>query len=305
MSPAELLDRIDQLGVWKSDDQRAPHKPLLILWSLGRLVNERDREIRYASLDEPLADLLERFGPPRATVHPEYPFWWLQTDRIWHVHEADELTAGKGANPSKGELISRDARGGFTAGVLEVLEESPDLVDEIAHRLLAAHFPESLHADILEAVELASARSAATRRKRDPRFRQFVIEAYEHRCAICGFDARLRDRLLAVEAAHIKWVQAGGPDEVANGLALCSLHHKALDMGAIGLADDLTLVASTSLHGQHGVEEWFLSFQGKPIRRPQPAFADPDPAFLGWHRREVFRGRVRDASDYPAAERSP
>src|SRR5436309_3995253 len=31
-----ILDRFDDLSVWKQGDQRAPHKPLLVLYALGR-----------------------------------------------------------------------------------------------------------------------------------------------------------------------------------------------------------------------------------------------------------------------------
>ena len=44
--------------------------------------------------------------------------------------------------------------------------------------------------------------------------------AYGDRCAVCG-----------VEAAHVMWLQAGGPDDVRNGLVLCALHHAAFDRG--------------------------------------------------------------------------
>ena len=42
-------------------------------------------------------------------------------------------------------------------------------------------------------------------------------------------------RLLGLEAAHIRWHSHDGRDVVPNGLALCSVHHKALDLGAMGL----------------------------------------------------------------------
>ena len=45
---------------------------------------------------------------------------------------------------------------------------------------------------------------------------------------------------LGLEAAHIKWFQARGPDVVQNGLALCSLHHKIFDLGAnTGLVSEI------------------------------------------------------------------
>src|SRR5262249_61325836 len=97
---------------------------------------------------------------------------------------------------------------------------------KIAARLLETHFPESIHADILSAVGLILGVDKAAAKKRDPQFRQRVLTAYEYRCAVCGFDVRLGSVSIALDAAHIRWFQAGGPDGESNGLALCELHHK-------------------------------------------------------------------------------
>ncbi len=84
----------------------------------------------------------------------------------------------------------------------------------------------SIHADILAAVGLSFEASKVATKKRDPQFRQRVLTAYEYRCAVCGFDVRLGSVSIALDAAHIHWHQAGGPDLESNGLALCILHHK-------------------------------------------------------------------------------
>jgi putative restriction endonuclease len=36
MTRDSVLHLFDKLNVWKRDDQRAPHKPLLVLYALGR-----------------------------------------------------------------------------------------------------------------------------------------------------------------------------------------------------------------------------------------------------------------------------
>jgi putative restriction endonuclease len=69
--------------------------------------------------------------------------------------------------------------------------------------------------------------------KLDPQFRLRVLTAYEYRCAVCGFDVRLGSVSIALDAAHIRWHQAGGPELERNGLALCVLHHKTFDLGAL------------------------------------------------------------------------
>jgi predicted restriction endonuclease len=38
----KLLTRVRKVSVWKKGDQRAPHKPLLILYALGKLLEGQD-----------------------------------------------------------------------------------------------------------------------------------------------------------------------------------------------------------------------------------------------------------------------
>lgn len=242
---AELIGRFTELKVWRRGSERAPHKPLLLLLSLSRVAGGQTRLTSFSELEEPLTRLLTDYGPPRKSAHPEYPFWRLQQDGLWEV-VSEELMAPRVSNndPPRSELRAKRAAGGFTQDVYDQLHKSPDLVAEVAQRLLDANFPSSLHEDILEEVGLSV---AAIVKPRDPRFRAEVIRAYEHCCAICKFDLKVGGADFGLEAAHIKWHQAGGPDEVTNGIALCVVHHKALDRGVIGLKDDLTVVVSAEL----------------------------------------------------------
>jgi putative restriction endonuclease len=79
-----------------------------------------------------------------------------------------------------------------------------------------------------------------------------------------------------------------GPASLKTG-SPCARYHKGLDRGAIGLAEDLTILISGNVHGQTGVAEWLLEFKGKKLRQPHSASLVPSKEFLGWHRKEVFR----------------
>jgi putative restriction endonuclease len=193
----------------------------------------------------------------------------------------------------KSDLLAHDATGGFTDQVKAVLRARPALVWEIVGRLLESHFPESLHPDILAAVGLEPAGAMATDRRRDPQFRSRVLTAYEYRCAVCGFDVRLGSVSIALDAAHIRWHQAGGPDRENNGLALCVLHHKIFDLGAFTLDAGGVLLVSDQAHGTAGFQESLLAHHGRKARPPQRPEWRPEPDFLGWHRREVFKGESR------------
>ena len=55
----------------------------------------------------------------------------------------------------------------------------------------------------------ARLRSRFRGRRRDPSFRQRVLVAYEYQCAVCGLDLRICGITIALEAAHVRWHQAG------------------------------------------------------------------------------------------------
>jgi putative restriction endonuclease len=289
----QTLERFRHLNVWKRGDVRAPHKPLLVLYALGRLQARSDRLIPYGEIDEPLTRLLDEFGPPRRSAHPELPFYHLQTDGVWEIEDRVPLRIRVGSkNPLKSELKKFRIAGGFTEDVYVELKRRPELVRELAREILAAHFPESLHESICAAAGVAI--DGTDRSRRDPVFRSEVINAWGHRCVFCGYAVQIDGADLGLEAAHIRWCQAGGPDSVNNGLACCSVHHHAFDRGAITISDERRIVISDRLYGHGKLDELFLALNGTALAAPNRKDALPKPEFLAWHRAQVFRGQARD-----------
>jgi putative restriction endonuclease len=290
----DIIKRFDELGVWKQGDQRAPHKPLLVLYALGRW-QRGQAEVAFQEAEPKLKDLLREFGPPRRSDHPEQPFWRLQRDGVWVVHAPSGMPLKTGDTiPRVGALRSPEVWAGFTPDVQAALTADPSRVAAIASRLLEEHFPESLHQDILDAVGL-TLETWTKARRRDPAFRERILKAYEYRCAVCGFDIRLGTVPIALDAAHIRWHQAGGPDVERNGLALCVLHHKVFDLGAFTVREGVVLVSDRA-YGTAGFEEWLLAYHGQPVRDPQRPEWRPELGHLAWHGREVFKGEPRHRS---------
>jgi putative restriction endonuclease len=58
MREAELRKKVESIKVWQRHDERAPHKPLLLLYALARLSRDRSSAIPYAELDPKLEQLL-------------------------------------------------------------------------------------------------------------------------------------------------------------------------------------------------------------------------------------------------------
>ena len=130
-------------------------------------------------------------------------------------------------------------------------------------------------------------------RKRDPRFREEVLRAYENRCAFSGFRAALGGTFLGCEAAHVQWHSHDGPDSVANGVALEPTLHKLFDVGAWSLTDDRRILVSAEFTGTETTVARVREHHGTPLRDPLPGLAPLEPEFIQWHREPDLGGVFR------------
>ncbi len=80
----EWLEPTAQLRQWTRSGTRAPHKPLPLLYALGRFRQDAAGELRYSAVEEDLQRLLTEYGPPNRTT-PAYPFHHLVSDGVWEV----------------------------------------------------------------------------------------------------------------------------------------------------------------------------------------------------------------------------
>lgn len=289
----EIVSKFDQLKTWSRGDQRAPHKPLLVLYALGRWQNG-EKQVSFREVEKDLTPLLQEFGPPRRSDHPEQPFWRLQNDDVWTVDAPVDMPRKAGQDiPTITALRKNDVKAGFSDEVEAALVADQKLVSVIGSRLLDQHFPVSLHPDILSAVGLTIGELEIVGKKRDPKFRQRVLTAYEWRCAVCGLDVRLGTVSIALDASHIRWHQHGGPSEESNGLALCVLHHKTFDLGAFTLDGEGRLLVSDQANGSTGFHDALMRHHGQTVRGPQRPEWKPSATHLEWHAREVFKGVAR------------
>ncbi len=294
------------LSVWKRGDEVAPHKPLLTLMLLARAQQGGSNTVPFDEVEGPLSRLLREFGPPRRSVHPEFPFWYLETDGFWHVHDRESfLEPGKrrqgSQSPTKSALSHYHAVGEVPELLWKQVQRDPALLARVTRLLLDQFWPESVHESLLQALGLVltmatEAFPTGVRPRRDPMFRDEVLRAYQRRCAVCGYDARLGDALFGLDAAHIHWHQYSGPDIVQNGLALCSLHHVAFDRGAFTLSDGLHVLVSQDVTGTGPVQQAIIDRHDRPILEPQSSSAFPAAAYVQWHRKNVFREPAREGA---------
>ncbi|MFH8981662.1 phosphorothioated DNA-binding restriction endonuclease [Streptomyces varsoviensis] len=295
----DWLERIAKLRQWTGHGVRAPHKPLLLLYALGRFQEDADGELRYSAVEEDLKRLLIEYGPANKTT-PAYPFHHLVSDGVWEVR----TDRGPGS-PGTGvlELRASGAAGRLAPELRSALRREPALLGRMARVLLDLHFPPSLHPDLCEAVglELEAAETdpllVGPRQRRDRRMRELVLTAYEYQCAFCGYDGRIGAAPVGLEAAHVRWWAFDGPDVVDNGLCLCALHHKLFDKGVLGVGEGHVVMVSQHFVGQSAAaREHVTALAGRPLIGPQAGAARVADGHRAWHTRQVFHGSPRPAA---------
>ena len=306
MATHDILERFEQLRLWSSNDRRAPHKPLLALWAIGRCLSGADQMAPFSLVDQELGKLLGAFGPHRKAAHTEYPFWRMRNDGVWQLDRPEQVMTTKSGDAHKSSLLDSDIRGGLLADDYAAFQANPGVAREVADMLVDAHFPSSYHDDILRAtglvgsgghaprvrprtLELRDEYQDVRRRKRHPEFRWAVLSAYRDQCAVCGLDIRLAGQPIAVEAAHIHWLKDAGPWDVQNGLALCVLHHRLFDRGAFTVMRNYRVVVANLVSGARS-NDALSRFNGQPLQcLPTRHDLRPDGQYLSWHAKEVFR----------------
>ena len=318
MKSDDLKKMFANLKVWHGNGWRAPHKPLLALWAIGRCLREEQRLVPYDEVACEVGDLLRRFGPPRQRVSPDLPFWHLRRDGVWDVPEADRIIETVSGHAKVTSLRKEAARGGLPANVFQALQQDKLVAIEIAYSLVDAHFPETLQDDVLRAVGISADHAISTilddrshrpltegreyervwRRSRKSAFATAVLDAYGERCAVCAFSIRMNSEPVALDAAHIKWHRAGGRDrdKVSNGISLCALHHRLFDAGAFTLSPKHTIITSRKAAGP-GRDQYLEQYSQKKILLPKKTSDYPNWSSLKWHYREVF-GPVVEGIDY-------
>jgi putative restriction endonuclease len=95
----------------------------------------------------------------------------------------------------------------------------------------------------------------------------------------------------------VRWWAFGGPDQVENGLCLCSLHHKLFDKGVLGVGDDHRILVSQRFVGHSdAAREHVTALSGRPLVGPQPGASPVAAEHRDWHTRQVFHGEPRPAT---------
>lgn len=187
--------------------------------------------------------------------------------------QREDLKANKGAF---GRAVRSIPLGEFDDIVRRGISTQPEPWE--AAPAVAEDAPEYIVRPIVETL--------TARKVRDASFRRQVRSAYGNTCAVTGLRLINGGGRPEVQAAHIRSVEANGPDAVRNGIALTGTAHWLFDRGLMTFSDDFRIILSP-----HGVPD-DLDKLIRPDRRlavPHAPELRPHPTYLGWHREHCFK----------------
>lgn len=286
----EFLNRLERIVIYRKGKERAPHKPLYLLLCIAAMQQGLPRLRAFKVIEPKLKEALIRFGLSTTSVSPQYPFWRLKNDGLAVVEPEGPYDLRKQSDdPTKSSLLKMGAMGGLTEDYFELLSKNLNLQTLAVHRILDGHFPRSIHDELIDFFGLRMAGARECDENTESAFRLEVLAAYKNTCAVSGFSLSFRNGFPGLEAAHICWPQAGGNDDVSNGIAMTTLHRKLFHLGMFGIDDSFRIVTSPRLKDlSSGAQMAFLE-NGRLLNVPPQGLGRPDPATLRWHMKWVFR----------------
>lgn len=170
---------------------------------------------------------------------------------------------------------------------LDELEPELPRWDETVSAPSAVGFEDEVQMPFLLEQERDRTTQLTSRIVRNRLFRRLVLQAYDRRCAITGLKLINGGGRAEVDAAHIRPVEANGPDILSNGIALSGTAHWMFDRGLISLSDDLDILISRQANDAESIRA-LINKSSKAIV-PARVFERPHPHFLQWHRQNCFK----------------
>jgi putative restriction endonuclease len=140
--------------------------------------------------------------------------------------------------------------------------------------------------------------TSVERAVRDSLFRNLLLEQYNQKCCVSrlklfSLPEKLNEEepdpkpIYEVEAAHIKPVKHGGPDDIRNGILLSRTFHWAFDQGLFTVNKDFKVEISRKAPAE--IKENLKEYKRKKILLPKNKELVPHPDALAWHKKEIFQ----------------
>ena len=143
MIAAETLKLFSSIHCARVGDGYAPHKPILILLLLERILNGHPNNFSFSELDHDLKKWLEKYGSNNASKTRNEPFWRLKNDGLWDI-SAPPALLNQSSTPTPNQLIEANVFAQLKDDIYHDLIRSPGLIQHISKTLVDQFVPEPL-----------------------------------------------------------------------------------------------------------------------------------------------------------------
>ena len=148
MTNSEILKLFSSINCARLGDGYAPHKPILILLLLERILNGHGNNFKFVELDHDLKKWLEKHGSNNASNTRNEPFWRLKNDGVWDITGPIELSS-QSSTPTPNQLIEANVSAQLKDDLYQGIRNNPELIGEIAKSLVTQFISESLQSSLL------------------------------------------------------------------------------------------------------------------------------------------------------------
>jgi len=135
MTSAEIFKLFGAINCARLGDGYAPHKPILILLLLERILNGHVNNFAFSELDHDLKKLLEKYGSNNASNTRNEPFWRLKNDGLVDINAPTELLE-QANTPTPNQLIEANVSARLKDELYKALLHDPKLIALIAKTLV-------------------------------------------------------------------------------------------------------------------------------------------------------------------------
>jgi putative restriction endonuclease len=138
VAEAEWLRATDDL-VRTARSSRAVHRPVLLLYLLGRVQRGEPREVEFLEIERGIKEALASLGNAKKP-EPMLPFWHLQSSPFWEVLGGEAVPSREStAKPTRKALL--EAKGALRPDWWNALIGNDELIAKLGERVLEQTWP--------------------------------------------------------------------------------------------------------------------------------------------------------------------
>ena len=305
MSLKRFLTELEKINTQKSKDGRIkPHKLIMLLSVLDLIVSGEivDNKIFFSqALIEQFVTYFNVVAKGDDLCQPGPPFFHLRSSDFWNlkVKHGKELTYSKLSTSGGGVkrifdnidyaymkpeyynlLLNQEHRNTIRNLILNkyfTSQEQKKLIEQIKINSESISYANQLLESNTDNINVSSNNMV-----RDIAFRRVILRAYDMQCAVCGFRVIFPTISSPIDAAHLIPWSISHNDNPTNGIALCKLHHWAVDSHLISPTNDMKWKVSTVLDPRRNSENQITLFDALDILLPREPNYYPSEDSIEW-----------------------